>query len=104
MANAAERGLELKEGLQRLSGRHQRLCRVRGVGLMVAADVMNSDGAYDPTTRDAILDRCFESGLLLLGCGESAIRFCPPLCITSGQVKTCLALLDRVVSAVFDGG
>jgi 4-aminobutyrate aminotransferase len=104
MANAAERGLELKEGLQRLSGRHQRLCRVRGVGLMVAADVMNSDGAYDPTTRDAILDRCFESGLLLLGCGESAIRFCPPLCITSSQVKTCLALLDRVVSAVFDGG
>jgi 4-aminobutyrate aminotransferase len=37
--------------------------------------------------------------LLLLGCGESAIRFCPPLCITAEQVNTALHILANVLGA-----
>jgi 4-aminobutyrate aminotransferase len=40
----------------------------------------------------------FEQGLLLLGCGESAIRFCPPLCITAEQVNRALQILGRVLA------
>ena len=54
-------------------------------------------------TRGARLRASIESGLrvvlLLLGCGESAIRFCPPLCITAAQVETCLHILDGAIAA-----
>ena len=47
--------------------------------------------------REVIIDHCFRAGLLLLGCGETAIRFCPPLCITSGQVTIALRILSTVL-------
>jgi 4-aminobutyrate aminotransferase len=39
----------------------------------------------------------FHRGLLLLGCGESALRFCPPLCITAEQVDSALEILAAVL-------
>ena len=39
-------------------------------------------------------------GLLLLGCGERTVRFCPPLCITSENVCTALTIFDQVVAQV----
>src|SRR5260370_41294870 len=44
MANAAERGNQLMEGLRELKKRHRIIGDVRGVGLMVAADVLADDG------------------------------------------------------------
>jgi 4-aminobutyrate aminotransferase len=100
MANAAERGAELKAGLGRLRERHSHLGDVRGLGLMVAVDVVSSRMPYThaPAVRDAVVQRAFESGLLLLGCGESAVRFCPPLCITAAQVERALEILDGVLA------
>ena len=44
------------------------------------------------------MQSAFQHGLLLLGCGESAIRFCPPLCISSEQVDTALSILGKVLA------
>jgi 4-aminobutyrate aminotransferase len=101
LANAAERGRQLKEGLLALKRRHPEVGEVRGLGLMVAADVVRPDDplALDPARRDAVVQAAFRRGLLLLGAGESAVRFCPPLCITAAQVDTALALLDEVLAA-----
>ena len=92
MANAAERGEQLKQGLLRLRQRQfPEVGDVRGLGLMVAMDIVK---ARDPYTlrpgaaRRRSCRRRSSSGLLLLGCGESAVRFCPPLCITAEQVET----------------
>ena len=87
MANAAERGEQLRAGLRKLP----RLANVRGMGLMTAAD------ASAPSERDRIIQSCFQRGLLLLGCGEAAVRFCPPLCITAEQVDQCVAILAGVI-------
>src|SRR6516165_3416246 len=46
MANAASRGLQLKDGLLRLKRRHPEIGDVRGLGLMVACDVVRPG---DPT-------------------------------------------------------
>jgi 4-aminobutyrate aminotransferase len=35
--------------------------------------------------------------LLLLGCGQSTIRFCPPLVITKEQVDTAVTIIDEVL-------
>lgn len=86
-ANAAERGEQLRAGLRKLPG----LTNVRGLGLMTAADVPSAG------VREKVIDGCFRRGLLLLGCGESAIRFCPALCVTESQVSDCLRILGEVL-------
>jgi 4-aminobutyrate aminotransferase len=45
-----------------------------------------------------VVQDAFHKGLLLLGAGESAIRFCPPLCITAEQVDTALSILANVLT------
>jgi 4-aminobutyrate aminotransferase len=100
MANAAQRGEQLKAGLTRLRDRHPELGEVRGIGLMMAVDVVKDHHPYthDPALRDALVQSAFRHGLLLLGCGESAIRFCPPLCVSAAQVDKALELLDAVLA------
>jgi 4-aminobutyrate aminotransferase len=101
MDNAAARGAELQEGLRNLQHDHLALGDVRGIGLMTAVDVVSSRAPYvlDPKGRDALIQAAFEAGLLLLGCGPAAIRFCPPLCVTREQVAKALAILAVVMAA-----
>lgn len=100
MANAVERGAQLKAGLLNMGEKQPRIGEIRGLGLMVAMDVVkeNDPQTYDPAGRDEIIQAAFQRGLLLLGCGESAVRFCPPLCITAKQVDTALQILHDVLA------
>ncbi|HEY8504851.1 MAG TPA: acetyl ornithine aminotransferase family protein [Gemmataceae bacterium] len=102
-ANAAERGEQLGQGLLRLQEKHPCLRNARGLGLMRAADLVRpeSGNRLAPDLRDAVVQAAFRRGLLLLGCGEAALRFCPPLCVNAGQVETMLDILD---SALADAG
>ncbi len=86
-ANAAARGEQLQAGLKKLPG----LSHVRGLGLMTAADVASAG------VREKVIDACFRCGLLLLGCGDLALRFCPALCVTESQVADCLRILADVL-------
>ncbi len=97
LANTNARGEELRAGLRQLASKYPHtLSGVRGLGLMVAVDVMK-EGQHNVELRNKIEDKCFETGLLILGCGESGIRLCPPLCITAEQIKTTLRILDEVI-------
>jgi 4-aminobutyrate aminotransferase len=99
IANAAERGQQLKYELQRLQQRHPEIREVRGLGLMMAIDLADEeDGSPVGARRDEVIQAAFRRGLLLLGCGESAVRFCPPLCISAEQVETAIHILDTVLS------
>jgi 4-aminobutyrate aminotransferase len=100
LANCRARGEELQAGLRQLVIRFpQVLANPRGLGLMLAIDVLK-DGKPSKERRDQIEHVCFEHGLLVLGCGESALRLCPPLCVTSAQVQTALRLLGEVLGNV----
>ena len=90
MANAAARGEQLRAGLRKLAEKNPNFANVRGMGLMTAVD------AATPALREQIVQASFRRGLLLLGCGESGIRFCPPLCITADQIETGLKILGEV--------
>jgi 4-aminobutyrate aminotransferase len=97
IANAGARGKELKDGLHKLRKQHaDTIGEVRGLGLMVACDILR-DGQPSPARREELVQACFHRGLLLLGCGEAAIRFCPPLVLTSEQVQTALGIFGQVV-------
>ena len=95
MANAAARGEQLRAGLRELATKHTGLADVRGLGLMTAVGP-----ARRRAHREKVIQAAFQRGLLLLGCGETAIRFCPPLCVTAEQVDDCLRVLDGVLGAV----
>jgi 4-aminobutyrate aminotransferase len=100
MNNATERGNQLKQGLTKLQRQHRQIGDVRGLGLMVAMDIIReSDRGPDSAGRDQLVQDAFGRGLLLLGCGESAIRFCPPLCISAEQVNTALDILGSALTA-----
>jgi 4-aminobutyrate aminotransferase len=100
MTNAAQRGEQLRQGLLKLQRQHHHIGDVRGMGLMVAMDLVKDrdEMTPDPALRDDIVQTAFHHGLLLLGAGESAIRFCPPLCITAEQVETALYILGQVMA------
>ncbi len=102
IANAGRRGEQLRHGLVQLQKQFPQVGEVRGLGLMMAADIVkNGDWrALDPALRDQIVQSAFQHGLLLLGCGESALRFCPPLCVSSEQVETALGILGKVLAEV----
>jgi 4-aminobutyrate aminotransferase len=99
IANAAERGKQLQSGLSQLMSRCPNVGDVRGRGLMVAMDIVENQQSLtpDPALRDQVVQTAFQRGLLLLGCGESALRFCPPLCITAEQIQICLDILTAVL-------
>ncbi|MFO0807329.1 MAG: acetyl ornithine aminotransferase family protein [Gemmataceae bacterium] len=99
LANTRARGDQLHRGLVAMQTRHPNLSSPRGLGLMRAIDVLDPEsGEPSHDLRDELVMAAFHKGLLLLGCGEHAIRFCPPLCITAGQIDTALAILDSVLS------
>ena len=95
--NARERGLELQEGLTQLASGSPCVSLPRGKGLMVAIDIQDNQGQPDPATRNRVLKDAFNQGLILLGCGKSSIRFCPPLVITSEQITIALTILNEVL-------
>jgi 4-aminobutyrate aminotransferase len=99
-ANAAQRGEQLRQGLLRLQRHCPQVGDVRGLGLMVAMDLVRERDTQvpDPALRDEVVQEAFRHGLLLLGCGESALRFCPPLCVSAEQVDTALRILAGVLA------
>jgi 4-aminobutyrate aminotransferase len=98
--NAAKRGEQLRHGLVKFQRYYPEVGDVRGLGLMVAMDLVQPHNRHapDPILRDEIVQTAFHRGLLLLGCGESAVRFCPPLCITAEQVDTALRILGAILA------
>jgi 4-aminobutyrate aminotransferase len=95
LANAAARGEQLRQGLERLRRRFAWLVEdVRGVGLMLGVEFPGGELA------EAVTLAAFRRGLLLLEAGESAVRLSPPLVVTSEQCQVALRLFDEAVEEV----
>ena len=102
MENAAKLGAIALEKLARIEQRHKGITSPRGLGLMLAIDVVKDSRSCgpDPGLRDRIVCEAFSRGLLLLGCGVSGIRLTPPLCMNRVQLEVGLDVLDEVISTV----
>ena len=50
-----------------------------------------------------LVEAAFRRGLLILGCGPSAIRLCPPLILEEDEARAALAIFEEAVTAV-EGG
>src|SRR5262245_25323295 len=99
MENARVVGEHLKRRLVELMGRHKLIGDVRGLGLMIGAELVRDRATKEPasTERDEIVQSCFRKGLLMLGCGMSTLRFCPPLVVTKEQCDVAVEIIDGVL-------
>jgi 4-aminobutyrate aminotransferase len=98
--NATEVGPYLMDKLNQLKTKHAVIGDVRGLGLMIGVEFVQADGSGTPDAalRDQVMKNCFEKGLLLLGCGESTLRFCPPLIVTKEESATAAEIFDAAIS------
>src|SRR5262249_54766855 len=100
IANAAQRGEQLRQGLLKLQRQHPQIGDVRGLGLMVAMDLVKDRDrpTADLALRDELVQAAFRRGLLLWGWGKRPTRLSPPLCINAQQVETALQILTGLLS------
>jgi len=90
MDNARSVGKYFKEGLLALKDKHKIIREVRGLGLMLAAELRFE-------VKDILFDGINE-GLLMLYSGKNIIRLLPPLVIDEKMVSTALSIMDKVLS------
>jgi 4-aminobutyrate aminotransferase len=97
--NASVVGGYLKGRLGDLKANHRLIGDVRGLGLMIGVELVRDRATKEPanTERDEIVQDCFRQGLLMLGCGVSTLRFCPPLVVTKEHCDKAVAILDDVL-------
>jgi len=102
ITNAAVQGDYLLAGLRELQKTHESIGDVRGKGLMVGVELVKDRETKKPARawRNEIVKAAFERGLLLLGCGENSLRFCPALSVTAEEIDKCLSIFDDAIQSV----
>lgn len=92
IGNAERVGSYFKASLQTLAVRFSFIREVRGLGLMLAAD-LSAEG------KDIVI-KCQEQGLIINCVDGHILRFLPPLIITAGDVDKAVDILKNVLSRI----
>jgi len=98
MDNAAKMGDYLKGRLRALMEKHACIGEVRGLGLMLAVDLVKNRVSREPDAEllEKVLHAAFEKGVAFLGCGESSVRIAPPLIVSEKEADVAVDILDQV--------
>ena len=92
-------GERARHGLEALASQYPEILKnVRGAGAMLGFDVQRAD------LSDALLDRAFRRGLLLLPAGERTVRFYPRYDSEPSAIDEALAILRAAVEDLVSGG
>ncbi|MDP2766375.1 MAG: aminotransferase class III-fold pyridoxal phosphate-dependent enzyme, partial [Candidatus Methanoperedens sp.] len=91
---AVEKGNYLMKRLNELKEEYPIIGDVRGIGLMIGAELVkeNKDPAVEE--REAIVKKALDGGLILLPAGDSVIRFVPPLIIKKNEIDKGLEIFE----------
>jgi predicted acetylornithine/succinylornithine family transaminase len=92
LENVKETGKYFMQRLKELESKYpQRVKEVRGLGLMVGME-LKDDG-------EAIVNRCFEQGILINCTQERVLRFLPPLTINNKDIDRLVNTLSKILSS-----
>jgi 4-aminobutyrate aminotransferase len=100
--NARQVGSWILDELNRLKERYEIIGDVRGKGLMIGLEIVKNKKtkAADPDRRNDIIRKAYRKGLLLLECGTSSIRICPPLVLSLEEAELGLSILKESIEEV----
>ena len=91
-------GERAKRGLEALAREYREIIKnVRGAGVMLAFDVVRADW------REALLDRAFRRGLVLLHTGERGVRFYPRYDTEPSAIDDALSILRLAIEDLVGG-
>lgn len=96
--NAAKMGDYFKEKLFALQKKYPSVIGdVRGLGLMLAMEMVHLDKTPDADITTAIRTKALEKGLLLLGCGtnHNIVRFIAPTIVTEKEIDIAINIIDE---------
>jgi 4-aminobutyrate aminotransferase len=96
IANAARIGEFLMCRMADWKERFRCVGDVRGRGLMIGIEIVRNQASKEkaPDLRSKIIHSAFEKGLLVLGSGDTTVRFCPPLVIDEEQAGFAVRTLE----------
>ena len=100
--NAVHVGKLIRTQLEEIQSAHRLIGDVRGLGLMIGVEIVRDRTTKEMaiSERNNIIQRCFEKGLLILGCGQSTLRFAPPLTLTAKEAQRGLSIFEDVLTAI----
>ena len=100
--NAARMGAHILSRLSDWPRRFRYVGDVRGLGLMIGVEFVTDKVTKEPAhlLRNRLEQMAFERGLLILGCGNSSIRLCPPLVVTEDQADYAVDTLEQCLVAL----
>ncbi len=103
--NSAARGKQLKAALEEVAARHPQITDVRGLGLMIANEFRDENGAPDGATSAAVQQEAAKRGLILLNNGAwgQCVRFIPALVVGEQDVAEAAGIWGEAVEAVVGG-
>jgi 4-aminobutyrate aminotransferase len=90
------------DGLRALADKHSIIGDVRGKGLMIGVELVRDRKTKEraPEERNALVQAMFRRGVLILGAGRNALRFAPPLVLTSAQADDVLRVCDEALGSI----
>ncbi len=87
-------GARLAGGLEALP----QVASVRGLGLLLAAELAAPDG--EPLDAKAAAAACLERGLVVNAVTATALRFAPPLLVSEAEVDEAVAITAKALAAI----
>jgi 4-aminobutyrate aminotransferase len=104
VANAAARGAELRDGLDRIAAEEPRIGDVRGRGLMVGVELVTDRATREPDAMlaKAAIAKAADLGLLVLTCGVNGnvVRWIPPIDATSAEISEAVEIFGEALRQV----
>lgn len=100
--NAKRIGKYMMKQLNEMKEKYEIIGDVRGLGLMIGIEIVKDKRSkkYAPEERQEMLCRAADKGLILLPCGRSTIRMCPPLVITKKQADYGMDIFEDVIKMI----
>jgi len=100
--NAASVGEFMFDRLRGWEETHPLVGEVRGRGLMIGIELVKDKATREPANalRNRVETLAFERGLMILGCGETSIRLCPPLIVNEQEATVALDILEDALTQV----
>ncbi|WP_196594572.1 aspartate aminotransferase family protein [Pectinatus sottacetonis] len=97
--NAQERGRQLKNGLKDIQSRHPLIGDVRGIGLMVGAELVTKGKIPAAAKLDIISEEMKDRGFVIgkNGISRNVLAFQPPLVITEKNIANMLDALETTI-------
>lgn len=101
LEQATETGQFILDALAEMQVRHPSIGDIRGRGLMIGLEFVKDRQTKERALalRSQVIQKAFESGLLLLPCGSNSIRFTPALNISRNLVNEGLQIFEAVLTA-----